>query len=209
MELYFTPMACSIATRIALHETGRGDATSFHRVTLSTKTLDDGTDYYAVNPKGQVPALRLDDGEILTEGTAILQYVADLAPDAGIAPVQGSVERYRLQEWLNFVGTELHKQVLAAIFNPFAPEEMKAYAREKVAPVKFEVLSKALEDKDFLVGGRFTVADAYAWFVLSLAGHAGIDLARWPSLTRYFERLSQRPSIARAAAEEMALMNPN
>ena len=209
MDLYVSPMACSIATRIALHETGMGDSTGCHRVALSTKTLDDGSDYYAANPKGQVPALRLDNGEILTEGTAVLQYVADLAPESGLAPANGTMERYRLQEWLNFVGTELHKQVLAVIFNPHAPAEAKAFARDEVAPVKFEVFEKALADKDFLVGGRFTVADAYAWFVLSLCGYAGIDLGRWPVLQRYFDALSRRPSVARAASEEMALMKPN
>lgn len=209
MDLYFSPMACSIATRIALHETGLGDKTGFHRVTLSTKTLDDGSDYCAANPKGQVPALRLDNGEILTEGTAVLQYVADLAPESGLAPANGTFERYRLQEWLNFVGTELHKQVLAVIFNPHSPVEAKTFAREQVAPGKFEVLAKALQGKDFLVGGRFTVADAYAFFVLSLCGHTGIDLGKWPALQRYFKALSQRPSIARAVSEEMALMTPN
>lgn len=209
MDLYFSPMACSIATRIALHETGLGDRTGFHRVTLSTKTLDDGSDYYAANPKGQVPALRLDDGEILTEGPAVLQYVADLSPERGLAPANGTLERYRLQEWLNFIGTELHKQVLAVIFNPFAPAEAKTFARDEVAPVKLAVLAKALEGRGFLLGERFTVADAYAWFVLSLCGHAGIDLERWPALQRYFAALAQRPSIARAVSEEMAVMNPS
>lgn len=209
MDLYFTPMACSIATRIALYEAGMGDETSFHRVTLSSKTLDDGTDYYSINPKGQVPALRLDDGRILTEGAAVLQYVADLVPDAGLAPVNGSFERYRLQELLNFVGSELHQKVLAVIFNPFAPQDAKVFARDEVAPVKLGILAKAVEGKQFLLGDRFTVADAYAFFVLTLCPHLGIDLARWPSLAAYKTALAARPSIARAVSEEMALMNQN
>lgn len=206
MELYFTPMACSIATRISLYEAGKGDATSFHRVTLSSKTLDDGSDYYAVNPKGQVPALRLDNGEILTEGTALLQYVADQAPSSGLAPANGTMERYRLQEWLNFIGSELHKQVLAVIFNPFTPPEAKAFARDEVAPVKFAVLAKGVEKRPFLTGERFTVADAYSFFVLVLCGRAGIDLSGWPELGAYLDRLTARPSVARALSEEMALL---
>ena len=209
MELYFTPMACSIATRIALYEAGKGDEAAFHRVTLSSKTLDDGTDYYSVNPKGQVPALRLDDGRILTEGAAVLLYVGDLAPEAGLSPANCSFERYRLQELLNFVGSELHQKVLAVIFNPFAPEEAKAFARDEVAPVKLGLLAKAVEGKRFLLGDRFTVADAYAFFVLTLCPHFGIDLARWPSLAAYKAGLAARPSVARAVSEEMALMTQN
>ncbi|MBX3447747.1 MAG: glutathione S-transferase family protein [Parvibaculaceae bacterium] len=209
MELYFAPMACSIATRIALYEMGKGDDASFHRVTLASKTLEDGSDYYAINPKGQVPALRLDNGEILTENAAVLQYVADLAPEAGLAPAYGTMERYRLQELLNFIGSELHQKVLAQIFNPFAPAEAKAFARDEVAPVKFAVLAEAVKGKAFLIGNRFTVADAYAFFVLSLCPFFGIDLGRWPSLQTYYEGLAARPAVARAAAEEMALMKPN
>lgn len=209
MELYFAPMACSIATRIALYEMGKGDEASFHRVALASKTLEDGADYYAINPKGQVPALRLDNGEILTENAAILQYVADLAPEAELAPAHGTMERYRLQELLNFVGSELHQKVLAQIFNPAAPPEAKAFARDVVAPAKFAVLADAVEGKAFLLGNRFTVADAYAFFVLSLCPFFGIDIARWPSLEAYFKGLSARPAVARAAAEEMALMKPS
>lgn len=209
MELYFTPMACSIATRIALYEAGKGDTASFHQVALWSKTLDDGSDYYAINPKGQVPALRLDNGEILTEGTTLLQYVADLVPESGLAPANGTMERYRLQEWLNFVGAELHKQVLAVIFTPSTPPEAKAFAREEVAPVKFALLAKGVEKGPFLMGERFTVADAYAFFVLVLCRYAGIDLSRWPELGAYLDRLSARPSIARALSEEMALLKPN
>ncbi|MEQ8268351.1 MAG: glutathione binding-like protein [Parvibaculum sp.] len=207
MDLYFSPMACSIATRIALYEAGRGDETSFHPVTLSTKTLADGSDFYAINPKGQVPTLKLDDGQLLTEGAAVLQYVADSRPDSRLAPANGTMERYRLQESLNFIGTELHKQVLAVIFNPNAPKEAKDFARDTVAPVKFEALAKALKGRDYLVGDGFTVADAYAVFVLTLCGFAGIERSRWPELDTYYARMSARPAVARALKDEMALMN--
>ncbi|WP_339831781.1 glutathione S-transferase family protein [uncultured Parvibaculum sp.] len=205
MDLYFAPMACSIATRIALYESGLGEAASFHPVTLATKQLADGSDFYAINPKGQVPTLRLDDGQLLTEGPAVLQYVADRNPDAGLAPAGGTMERYRLQECLNFIATELHKQVLAAIFNPTSPPEAKAFARDQVAPVKFGALAQMLEGRRYLIGDRFTVADAYAFFVLTLCGFAGIDRSRWPVLETYYADLAQRPSVARALSEEMAL----
>ncbi|MDO8839755.1 MAG: glutathione binding-like protein [Parvibaculum sp.] len=206
MDLYFAPMACSIATRIALYESGQDEAASFHPVTLATKQLADGSDFYAINPKGQVPTLRLDDGQLLTEGPAVLQYVADRNPDTGLAPAFGTMERYRLQECLNFIATELHKQVLAAIFNPASPSEAKAFARDQVAPAKFEALAGMLKGRRYLVGERFTVADAYAFFVLTLCGFAGIDRSRWPALETYYADLAQRPSVARALSEEMSLI---
>ena len=205
MELYFVPLACSLATRIALYETGAGEATRFHQVKLSTKLLADGSDYYAVNPKGQVPALRLDDGSLLTEGAAVLQYVADLKPEAKMAPPAGTLERYRLQSTLNFIGTELHKQVLAQIFTPGMPEEAKTFMREQVAPKKIALLARELEDRDYLLEGGFSVADAYVFFVLTLCPIAQVDLAPWPVLKTYYERLMARPAVARAFAEELAL----
>lgn len=205
MDLYFVPLACSLATRIALYETGEGERTGFHKVKLMTKELEDGSDYYAVNPKGQVPALRLDDGTLLTEGTAVLQYVADLKPEAGLAPANGTPERYRLQSMLNFIATELHKPVLAQIFDPFTPPESKAYARDKVAPVKLALLARELEGRDYLLDSGFSVADAYAFFFLTLAPRAEIDLAPWPVLKSYYERLMARPSVGRAFREELEL----
>lgn len=205
MDLYFVPMACSLATRIALYEIGEGERTGFHRVKLTTKLLEDGSDYHAVNPKGQVPALRLDDGTLLTEGAAVLQYVADLKPEAGLAPPAGTLARTRLQAALNFVATELHKLVLAQIFTPGMPDESKVFARDVVAPKKFALLARELESRDYLLDSGFSVADAYAFFVLTLAPIAKVDLAPWPALKAYYDRIAARPAVARALAEEFEL----
>lgn len=202
MELYFAPMSCSLATRIALYESGL-DAT-FHQVTLSTKQTADGRDYLTINPKGQVPALRTASGDILTEGPAVLQYVADLAPGSRLAPAAGSPERYRLQQWLNYISTEVHKAVFYMIFSPASPPEVKAFARESLAPARYDHLSAHLADRDFLLDG-FTVADAYLVTTLNWAVPAGIDLARWPVLAAYRDRLMQRPAVARAVGEESSL----
>jgi glutathione S-transferase len=191
-----------MATRIALYESGQ--AAQFHQVELQTKQLKDGSDYLAINAKGQVPALRTDDGEILTEGPAILQYVADLAPQTGLAPASGSLERVRLHQWLNYISTEIHKAVFYLLFNPFVPPEAKAFARKSL-PLKYDYLSNHLNGRDFLIGETFTVADAYLVTTLNWALAAGIDLKKWPVLDGYLARLVTRPSVARAVAEELAL----
>lgn len=203
MDLYFAPLACSLATRIALHESGQ-DA-RFHEVVLSTKRTRAGEDYFAVNPKGQVPALRTAEGQFLTEGAAILQYVADRAPESGLAPAAGTFERYELQQWLSYIGAEIHKQVFYAIFNPASPPEAKAYARDVALPGKYDFLSKHLEGREFLLGDHFTVADAYLVTTLNWAAPAGADLSRWPVLAAYHARQCQRPAVAHAIGEEMAL----
>tara|TARA_R110000824_G_scaffold390760_18_gene588024 strand:+ start:7837 stop:8475 length:639 start_codon:yes stop_codon:yes gene_type:complete len=205
MDLYFVPLACSLATRIALYEVGEGERTNFHRVKLATKLLEDGSDYHAVNPKGQVPALRLDDGTLLTEGAAVLQYVADLKPEAKLAPPAGTMERYRLQSALNFIATELHKLVLAQIFTPGMPEEAKTFTREEVAPKKIALLVRELQGRDYLLDSGFSVADAYAFFFLTLCPIAKVDITAWPELGAYYERLKARPAVARALAEEFEL----
>lgn len=202
MDLYFAPLSCSLATRIALYELDR--PAGFHQVTLSTKTLADGSDYRAINPKGQVPALRLDDGSILTEGPAVLQYVADLDPGRGLAPPAGSPERYRLQQWLNYIATEVHKAVFYMLFNPASPAEVKAFARDVLAPSRYDFLSGHLQGRDYLLD-RFSVADAYLLTTLNWAKPGNIDLARWPVLAAYHQRLLQRPAVARAVGEEFAL----
>ena len=205
MDLYFAPLACSLATRIALHESAQ-DA-RFHEVVLSTKRTRAGEDYLALNPKGQVPALRTPEGRFLTEGAAILQYVADRAPASGLAPAAGTFERYELQQWLSYIGSEIHKQVFYSIFNPTSPPEAKAYARDVALPSKYAFLSSYLEGREFLLGDRFTVADAYLVTTLNWAAPAGADLSRWPVLKAYHARQCQRPAVARAIAEEMALQN--
>ena len=201
MQLYFAPLSCSMATRIAIYEAGL-DA-GFHRVELATKRLADGRDYREINPKGQVPALVTDDGQILTEGAAVLQYVADLAPASRLAPPAGSFERYRLQQWLSFIGTELHKGVFYFIFNPASPDAARAFARELVLP-RYDHLSAHLEGREFLLDD-FTVADAYLVTSLGWAQPAGIDVAQWPVLAAYADRLRQRPAVARALREELEL----
>lgn len=203
MDLYFAPLSCSLATRIALYEAGI-DA-GFHQVVLSTKLLTDGNDYRSINPKGQVPALRLGDGTILTEGAAVLQYVADQAPASGLAPAAGSAERYRLQSWLNYIAGELHKQIFYVLFNPAYPSEAKAFAKTSVAPAKFAYVADHLKNDSYLIGDRFTVADAYLIVVLGWTQPAGIDLAQWPELVIYRDRIMARSAVARAFSEELAL----
>lgn len=203
LELYFAPLSCSLATRISAYEAGLPLAA--HEVRLSDKTLvADGADYLAINPKGQVPALRLESGDILTEGPAVLQYVADLAPASGLAPPAGTLSRYRLQQWLNYISTEVHKAVFYALFNPATPPEGKAFARDVLAPTRYDHLSAHLSDREFLLDG-FTVADAYLTTTLNWAAPGGIDLARWPVLVAYHGRMMQRPAVARAVGEEAAL----
>lgn len=203
MELYFAPMACSLASRIALYESDQ--SASFHQVVLGTKMLSTGENYLDINPKGQVPALRLDDGTILTEGPAVLQYVADLAPDSGLAPRHGSYARYELQSWLNYISSEVHKQIFYVIFNPSAPAEAKNFVRDTIAPAKFEHLAAHLSENAYLLGNTFTVADAYLLVMLNLTQYAGLDLVRWPILAAYRERLMARPAVAKAVSEEAAL----
>jgi glutathione S-transferase len=206
MDLYCSPLACSLATRIALYETGLEAETKFHNVTLATKRTDNDKDYWKINAKGQVPALITREDELLTEGPAILQYVADLAPASGLAPPPISRERYRLQQWLNFISTELHKQIFAVVFSPSAPPEAKRYALTTVLPTRFEYLDAQIAKAGgFLLGDRFTVADAYLVAVLNWATPAGVDLAKWNSIQAYHRRMLARPHVGRAVGEEMKL----
>jgi glutathione S-transferase len=191
-----------MASRIAFYEAGI-DA-RFHQVVLSTKRLTSGEDYLAYNPKGQVPALKTPDGTILTEGPAVLQFIADSAPASGLAPPAGSIARYTLQQWLNYIATEVHKAVFYAMFNPATPPEAKAFARDQLLPVRYRFLSEHLKDRPFVLDG-FTVADAYLVTTLNWAAPAGVDLASWPVLDAYRNRLLERPSVARAVSEELAL----
>jgi glutathione S-transferase len=202
MELYFSPMACSMATRVALYEAGTDAA--YREVDPKTKRVqDDGSDFLAVNPLGLVPTLRTDDGTVLTENAAILQYVADRFPDAGIASGPG-IERSRLHQWLCFIGTELHKGLFVPLLAKTAPPEMKAYTLEKNLS-RLDYLDNYLEGRDYLLD-RFSVADAYLVTVLNWTTVLPpVDLARRPAIKAYYDRLRQRPSIARAAAEEFKL----
>ena len=200
MELYFSPLACSMATRIALYEAG-GDAI-FHAVDTRTKRVADGTDFLAVNPLGQVPVLRTESGEVLTENPAVLQYVADRHPQSGLAPQDG-IARYRLQQWLNFTTAELHKAVFTPLLDRTSPEGAKTFARDKAAS-RLAHLDRHLAGRQYLLD-CFTVADAYLVTVLNWSNYTSIDLARWPAVQDYFRRLLERPSVKRAFAEEAAL----
>jgi len=200
MELYFAPLACSLATRIALYEAGA--TARYTQADTHTKTLLDGSDFFAVNPMGQVPALRLDDGSILTENTAVLQYVAEKFPHARLAPPPGA-ERSRMQQWLGFIGTELHKAVFVPMLDDKASDEVKRYSREKL-PRRMETLQAHLRDREFLLD-EFSIADAYLATILNWAQATQVDLKQWPVVHAYHQRMLQRPSIAKAAGEEFAL----
>ena len=200
MDLYFAPLACSMATRIAIYEAG-ADA-RFIEVDTKAKRILDGGDYLAINPIGYVPTLRTDDGAVLTENAAILQYVANRFPAADLAPTDG-IARARLQAWLSFVGTELHKGLFIPLLDRKAPEGAKTYAMEKYRP-RLDYLNDYLSGREFLLD-RFSVADAYLAVVLNWSRATTIDFEEWPALKNYFSRMRQRPSIARALAEEGAL----
>jgi glutathione S-transferase len=200
MDLYFSPLACSMATRIAFYEGGING--NFIAVDTQAKKLADGSDFFALNDMGQVPVLRTDSGELLTENAAVLQYVADQKPESGLAP-RGGIERYQLQQWLNFVTSELHKVVFVPLLDPASNDTAKAYAREK-ADRRLAHLNRHLDGREFLLD-RFTVADAYLVTVLNWAQYVGVELANWPALKAYNDRMVARPHVARALTEEMGL----
>jgi glutathione S-transferase len=200
MELYFSPLACSMATRIALYEAG-ADA-RFVQVDGKTKRTQEGSDYLAINPLGLVPAIRTDDGVVMTENAAVLQYVADRFPDAGLAPRPG-VDRSRLQQWLSFIGTELHKALFVPLLDRNAPDATKTYTLEK-GESRLAYLNNYLAGRDYLLD-RFSIADAYLFTVLNWNIATPVDLARWPAVKDYYTRMRGRLSIARALAEEHAL----
>jgi glutathione S-transferase len=198
MKLYYAPGACSLSPHIVSRELGI--PLELKRVNTKDKTVEGGGDYRQVNPRGYVPALVLDNGETLTEGPAIVQYLADQKPEAGLAPRWGSFERYRLQELLNFLTSEVHKQ-FSPLFKPSTPEEYKKISRENLAS-RFDWLDKQLAGKDYLMGSRFTVADAYAFVLLGWTKPMQIDLARWPNLVAFHQRVGARPKVQEAMQAE-------
>jgi len=200
MKLYFAPHACSLAPHIVLRELQL--PFELIRVDNRTKQTADGADFLAINPKGYVAALQLDNGEVLTEGPAILQYLADLKPHAGLAPANGSWERVRLQEGLNFVSSEIHGG-LGWLFNAAIAEEVKALFREKLFK-RLSVLDRTLARQDYLLGASFGVADAYLFTVLRWTEGFAIDLQRWPALARFQARIGERPAVRAALAAETA-----
>lgn len=199
MELYFSPFACSLASHIVAREAGA--PLTLQRVTLSSKQLADGSDYGAVSPKGYVPTLRRDDGTLLTETPAVLQYLAEHHPQSGLLPPAGSPARYAVLEWVSYVSTELHKGILYLIFNPVAAEPVKAFARS-LAARKLEYVATHLTDRRFLVGDQFTIADAGMTWALTIMPHAGVPLEPWPALRAYLRAMHQRPAVAAAIAAE-------
>lgn len=201
LQLYFFPMACSLSSRIALMEAG---IEAHHLAHIWTKRIvDDGSDFRELSPKGAVPVLVLENGERLTESAAVLQYIADLKPKAGLAPAFGDPDRYRLQEWLSFVGAEIHKAFLFPTFW-YKDDGSLAKPRARIAQT-LSVPSGHLAEREFLVGNSFTVADAHFTWSLLLLRPAGVDIAQWPSLSAYLGRMQARPAVRDAIATEMAL----
>lgn len=203
MKLYYSPGACSLSPHIALREAGM-DA-ELVKVDTKTHMLADGSEYFAINGKGYVPTLELDDGQRLTEGPAIVQYIADRNLAAGLAPAAGTLERYRLQEWLNFITSELHKQ-FSPLFAADTPADYRAIARQRIV-TRFDWLAAQLADRDYLLGDRFTVADGYLFTILNWTKFVGIDIARWPVLAAYQSRVAARPKVREAMIAE-GLLQP-
>jgi glutathione S-transferase len=198
MKLYYSPGACSLSPHIVLREAGL--PFELERVDLATKKTASGGDFLAVNPKGYVPALALDDGSMLTEGPAIVQYLADLRPQSGLAPAAGEAERYHLQEWLNFISSELHKG-FGLLFRRNWPEAARQAIEEWVSR-RLDYLVDALGERPYLMGQRFTVADAYLFTVLNWHRALKFELSRWPALLAYQQRVAARPAVQAALQAE-------
>jgi glutathione S-transferase len=198
MKLYYAPGACSLSPHIVSRELGI--AIELKKVNTKDKTIEGGGDYRKVNARGYVPALELDDGQVLTEGPVIVQYLADLKPESGLAPKCGSSERYRLQEWLNFLTSEIHKG-FSPLFKPNTPEEYKRIAKENIA-ARFDWLDPQLAGKEYLTGRSFSVADAYLFVLLGWTQPTQIDLAKWPNLAAFHKRVGARPKVQEALQAE-------
>lgn len=202
MKLYYSPVACSLAPHIVMHEAGL----AYTPVLASTKSkkLQDGTDYYSINPLGYVPLLELDNGERLREGMVIMQYLADQAPEKKLAPPPASMERYRLQEWLCFIATELHKG-FNPLFNPNTPEEVKTMVREQLLK-RYAWVEEQLAGKPYVMGDQFTVADAYLFTVSNWGQFVGVDLSGFQNLSAVRDRIAARPGV-QAAMKAEGLLN--
>lgn len=198
MKLYLKPGACSLSPHIVLEEAGLKYDTEV--VDLQTKVTTSGADYWKINPKGYVPALQLDNGEVITEGPAIIQYLADQVPGKKLAPANGTIERYKLQAWLTFIGTEIHK-TFSPFFNPATPAEWKAMCRANLER-RFGYVAEQLAGKDYLMGADFSVADAYLFTVMGWAKYIELDLSQWPALAAYQARVAARPAVVAAMTAE-------
>jgi glutathione S-transferase len=198
MQLYFSPGACSLASHITAREAGI--SVDLKRADTKTKKLEDGSDYLAINSKGAVPALKLDSGQVLTEGVAIMQYLADQKPESGLAPKNGTLERYRVQEWLNYITSEVHKS-FSPLWTPSNDQAVKDYALTNLKK-KFDWVEKQLTGKQYLTGDSFTIADAYLFTVVNWVIPLGIDLTPWPQLQAFQARVAARPKVQEALAAE-------
>jgi glutathione S-transferase len=198
MKLYYSPGACSLSPHIVARELGIN--VELKKVNTKDKTIEGGGDFWQVNPKGYVPTLELDNGKRLTEGPAIVQYLADQKPDAGLAPKAGTFERYQVQEWLNFLTSEVHKQ-FSPLFRPNTPEDYKTIAKENLGK-RFDWLDQQLKGKDYLTGKQFTVADAYLFVLTNWTKPTNIDLSRWPNVQAFQKRVAARPKVREAMQAE-------
>ena len=198
MKLYFSPGACSLSPHIVLHEAGLGH--TIEKVDLATKQTANGKDFRTINSKGYVPALETDSGAILTEGPAIVQYLADQAPDKLLAPAHGTIERYQMLSWLNFIGTEIHKNY-SPMFKPTSTDEIKDLARSNLAQ-RYAYINTMLEGRDYLGGERFSVADVYLFVVTNWAGKVNVDLSAFPNLQAFQKRIAARPAVQQAMRTE-------
>jgi glutathione S-transferase len=198
MKLYYSPGACSLSPHIALMEAGL--PYDLVKVDIRAKKLENGDDYLKINPKGQVPALGMDNGEVMTEGPVIVQIIADQAAGKNLAPANGSPERYRLQEWLNFITTELHKS-FGPLFSPVLADDAKAFFKDRIRG-KFKYIDGALAGHDYLMGKQFTVADGYLFTILRWADAMKMDISDLPNLTAYKARVAARPKVQEALTKE-------
>jgi glutathione S-transferase len=198
MKLYFAPGACSLSPHIVLREAGYNF--ELEQVNNQEKKTKSGKDYWGINAKGQVPVLELDNGERITEGPVVVQYLADQKPSSGLAPANGTMERVRVQEGLNFITSEIHKS-FGPIFRPTTPDAFKEISKENLGK-RFDWIDKQLAGKQYLTGDKFTVADAYLFTVLRWTTRVNIDLAKWPNLKAYFDRVGARPKVQEAMKAE-------
>lgn len=198
MKLYFSPGACSLSPHIVAHEAGL--ELQLEKVNTQTKVLASGGDFWKVNPKGYVPALELEPGEVLTEGPALVLYLADLRPEAGLVPAEGSRERYRVQEMLGYINSELHK-TYAPLFQPTTPDAIREERTEYLFK-RYKLLEERLATRAYLFGDTFSIADAYLYTVTRWAKYVKVDLSGFPNLLAFMERVSARPAVRKALAAE-------
>ncbi len=198
MKLYYSPGACSLSPHIVACEAEL--SIELVKVDLQSKLTESGEDFRQLNPNGYVPLLILDDGNRLSEGPAIVQYLADLAPDKNLIPLAGSFERYQVQQWLNFIATEIHKSY-TPLFTPDAPEAAKQLALATLTR-RLDTVAEQLASQPFLLGDQFSVADVYLFVTLSWGQYVNVDISQWPSLARYADKIAERPAVQKAMQEE-------